>query len=93
MDSRNLLNASLATIVIAALVISGIAPFDRATWVMEVAPVLIALPLMIVTRKSYPLTTLLTVLITAHALVLIAGDWLGTTSSMPPNRSLCVRRR
>ncbi len=73
MDSRNLLNASLATIVIAALVISGIAPFDRATWVMEVAPVLIALPLMIVTRKSYPLTTLLTVLITAHALVLIAG--------------------
>jgi len=73
MDSRNLLNATLAAVVSAVLVVSGIAPFDRATWIMEVAPVLIALPLMIVTRKSYPLTTLLTVLIAAHALVLIAG--------------------
>lgn len=73
MDSRNALNATLAAIVIAALVVSGIAPFDRATWIMEVAPVLIALPLMIATRQSYPLTTLLTVLIAAHALVLIGG--------------------
>jgi len=73
MDSRNALNATLAAIVIAALVVSGIAPFDRATWIMEVAPVLIALPLMIATRQSYPLTTLLTVLIAVHALVLIAG--------------------
>ena len=40
---------------------------------MEVAPVLIALPLMIATRQSYPLTTLLSVLIAAHMLVLIAG--------------------
>jgi len=73
MDSRNLLNATLTGIVIAALVISGIAPFDRATWIMEVAPVLIALPLMIITRQSYPLTMLLTVLIAVHALVLIGG--------------------
>ncbi|MFZ2268441.1 MAG: DUF2238 domain-containing protein [Azonexus sp.] len=73
MDSRNALNATLAAVVIAALIVSGIAPFDRATWVMEVAPVLIALPLMIVTRKSYPLTMLLTVLIAIHALVLIGG--------------------
>ena len=73
MEIRNRLNATLAGIVIAALIVSGIAPFDRATWLMEVAPVLMALPLMIVTHKSYPLTTLLTVLIAAHALVLIAG--------------------
>jgi putative membrane protein len=73
MDSRNALNATLAAIVIAALVVSGIAPFERLTWLMEVAPVLIALPLMIVTRKSYPLTTLLAVLIAVHALVLIGG--------------------
>jgi putative membrane protein len=72
-DSRNALNATLAAIVIAALIVSGIAPFDRATWVMEVAPVLIALPLMIATRQSYPLTMLLTVLIAVHALVLIGG--------------------
>lgn len=73
MDSRNALNATLAAIVIAALVVSGIAPFDRATWIMEVAPVLIALPIMVATRKSYPLTTLLTLLIAVHALVLIGG--------------------
>lgn len=71
--TRDTLNATLAAIVVAALIISGIAPFDRATWIMEVAPVLIALPIMVATRKSYPLTTLLTVLIAAHALVLIAG--------------------
>ena len=73
MDSRNALNAMLAAIVIAALIVSGIAPFDRATWVMEVAPVLIVLPLMIATRQSYPLTMLLPVLIAIHALVLIGG--------------------
>ena len=71
--TRDTLNATLAAIVVAALIVSGIAPFDRATWIMEVAPVLIALPIMVATRKSYPLTTLLTVLIAAHALVLIGG--------------------
>ena len=73
MDTRNTLNAVLGAIVVGALIASGIAPFDRLTWLMEVAPVLIALPLMFITRKSYPLTTLLTVLIAAHMLVLIAG--------------------
>src|SRR5574343_671357 len=71
--TRDRLDATLAALVGAALIISGIAPYDRLTWLMEVAPVLIALPLMIATRRSYPLTTLLTVLIAAHALVLIAG--------------------
>ena len=73
MDGRDTLNAALAGLVVAALIVSGIAPFDRITWLMEVAPVLIALPLLIATRRSYPLTTLLTVLIAAHALVLIGG--------------------
>ncbi len=67
------LQASLLAIVVIALLASGIAPTDRLTWLMEVAPVLIALPLMIATRRSYPLTLLLTVLIAIHALVLIGG--------------------
>ena len=67
------LQASLLAIVVVALIASGIAPTDRLTWLMEVAPVLIALPLMIATRHSYPLTLLLTVLIAIHALVLIGG--------------------
>ena len=49
MENRNLLNATLATIVVVALVVSGIAPFDRATWSMEVAPVLRTYPYISVT--------------------------------------------
>ncbi|WP_295003055.1 DUF2238 domain-containing protein [uncultured Dechloromonas sp.] len=70
---RDTLNAALAALVVAALLVSGIAPHDRPTWLMEVAPVIIALPLLILTRRSYPLTMLLAVLIALHALVLIAG--------------------
>ena len=67
------LQASLLAIVVIALIASGVAPYERLTWFMEVAPVLIALPLMIATRRNYPLTLLLTVLIAIHALVLIGG--------------------
>jgi putative membrane protein len=35
--------AALALLVLAALLWSGVAAYDRATWVMEFAPVLIAL--------------------------------------------------
>lgn len=73
MTARERLNAGLATVIVVALVVSGIAPYDRLTWLMEVAPVLIALPLIVVTRHRYPLTTLLSLLVAAHALVLIGG--------------------
>ena len=56
-----------------ALVASGIAPFDRATWFLEVAPVLIAAPIIAFTWRRFPLTTLVCVLIALHALVLILG--------------------
>jgi putative membrane protein len=62
-----------AIVVTAILLWSGISPYDRITWLMEVAPVLVALPLMAATWRRFPLTTLLYVLIFAHALVLIAG--------------------
>jgi putative membrane protein len=85
--------AWLGLAVLAALVVSGIHPHDRATWWMEVAPVLIAAPILIATYQRFPLTGLLYALIAAHALVLILGgaytyarvplgfwlqDWLGT---------------
>lgn len=73
MISRKTLNAALATTVLAALIVSGLAPYDRLTWLMEVLPAMIALPLIAATRKTYPLTALLTVLIALHCLVLIAG--------------------
>jgi putative membrane protein len=73
MAERGALQSGLAALVVAALVVSGIAPYDRATWLMEVVPALIALPLLVATRRSYPLTSLLYVLIALHCLVLIAG--------------------
>lgn len=64
---------SLILVVLTALVISGISPQDRMTWWLEVSPVIIVLPLLMVTYKSFPLTSLLYVLISLHALVLILG--------------------
>ena len=59
--------------IAAALVVSGIRPFDRLTWFMEVVPVLIAAPILIATHRRFPLTPLLYTLIFVHALVLILG--------------------
>lgn len=65
---------SLGTAILTILlVISGIQPFDRTTWWLEVTPVLIAIPLLFVTYKTFPLTHLLYVLIFCHAIVLIVG--------------------
>jgi putative membrane protein len=72
-DRRTPLLAALLIVTIIALVVSGWQPYDRITWFMEVAPVLIAIPLLLATRERYPLTTLLYALICAHALVLILG--------------------
>jgi putative membrane protein len=60
-------------VVLAALIVSGIHPHDRATWWMEVAPVLVVAPILIATYERFPLTGLLYALITVHALVLILG--------------------
>lgn len=62
-----------ALVMVLGLILSGWAPFDRTTWLLEVFPVLIVLPLLLVTRHSYPLTTLLYLAITLHAVVLMVG--------------------
>ena len=60
-------------LVAVALIVSGIAPHDRLTWFLEIAPILIAAPVLFGTYKRFPLTDLLYVLIIVHALVLIVG--------------------
>ncbi|MBN9697913.1 MAG: DUF2238 domain-containing protein [Zoogloea sp.] len=55
------------------LVLSGWQPYDRATWLMEVAPVLIALPILAYSHRRIPLTSLLYACIFVHALVLMLG--------------------
>ena len=72
MSQRTLL-ATLGLTVLLALLASGIAPYDRATWLLEVAPVLLAAPILALTYPRFPLTRLLYVLIALHALVLILG--------------------
>ena len=62
---------SVATILLLAL--SGLRPYDRATWLLEVAPVLIVLPLLWYTRSRFPLTRLLYACIFVHAIVLMVG--------------------
>jgi putative membrane protein len=62
-----------AVLLILLLVLSGINPFDRTTWVLETFPILIALPLLWATYRRYPLTNLLYVLIFCHAVVLMVG--------------------
>ena len=60
-------------LLVGLLVLSGISPFDRGTWLMEVAPVLVVLPLLAITRRRFTLTTLLYGLIFLHACVLMLG--------------------
>jgi putative membrane protein len=71
--SRQVVLPVLAGVIVILLLVSGWHPFDRATWWMEVAPVLIALPLLVLTRDRFPLTPLLYALIFIHATILIAG--------------------
>lgn len=67
------LPATLLLVVAVALVASGIRPYDRLTWLLEVLPVLIAAPLLIATRRRFPLTPLVYWLIAIHSLILILG--------------------
>jgi putative membrane protein len=72
-DRSRALPTVLLLLVAGTLVLSGIRPYDRLTWFMEVAPVLIAAPLLIATHRSFPLTPLAYWLIAIHSLILILG--------------------
>jgi putative membrane protein len=55
------------------LVLSGLHPRDRLTWLLEVAPILLALPVLVATASRFPLTPLLYRLLFVHALILMVG--------------------
>ncbi len=63
----------LLGIAMVALIVSGIAPKDRLTWLLEVIWVIVALPIIALNWRRFPLTRLLCWLMVAHALVLIYG--------------------
>ncbi|MDA1260970.1 MAG: DUF2238 domain-containing protein [Planctomycetota bacterium] len=67
------LRPALLVLVTALLVWSGVDPFDRLTWWLEVFPILIGAPILLLTARRFPLSPLLCVLLALHAVVLIIG--------------------
>jgi putative membrane protein len=64
---------ALLVLVAAMLVLSGLAPYDRTTWWLEIFPILIGAPILIATYRRFPLTSFLYSLLAIHALILIIG--------------------
>jgi putative membrane protein len=82
------------TLLVPVLAWSAVRPHDFFTWLLEVMPVLIGVPLIIAVRRRFPLSTLLLVLVWLHSVILIVGghytyarvplgdwwmDWFGWT--------------
>lgn len=72
-SARPTLPLGLLAVVLAALAVSAVAPYDRPTWWAEVMPVLIAVPLLAATWRRFPFTPLAYGLIAFFALILILG--------------------
>ncbi|MEQ8659527.1 MAG: DUF2238 domain-containing protein, partial [Gammaproteobacteria bacterium] len=72
-DRRAPVLVAATLMIVVVLAVSGLAPYDRTTWWLEVAPVLLVLPLLWLTHRRMPLTSLLYGLVFIHALVLILG--------------------
>ena len=73
MSRINRENILLLLVTSLVLTWSGIRPYDSATWVLEVLPVIIVVPLLIATYRQFPLTPLLYRLIFLHAVILMVG--------------------
>ena len=65
--------AALLALVLLAVALSAVRPFDRTTWLLEVAPVLIGIPLLLASARRFRLTDLICLLLAVHALILIVG--------------------
>lgn len=67
------MNFAWLSIFFAVLAWSAWQPHDYPTWWLEVGPALIALVVLWLTRKRFPLTTLSYVLILVHCIILMVG--------------------
>jgi putative membrane protein len=64
---------ALLVSLVAILVWSGIGPHDRFTWFLEVAPVLIGVPILIYVYPRFRFTRLVYTLVWLHAVILMVG--------------------
>lgn len=85
MPNRSRIPAILLTVVLCGLIASGLAPKDRLTWFLEIFPILLALPILIATARSNPLTPLLYWLLAIHAAILSIGGHY-TYADVPAGR-------
>jgi putative membrane protein len=56
-----------------ALIVSGVDPYDRIIWVLEVLPILIGVPILILTYHRFDFTPLAYRLVFIHSLILMLG--------------------
>ena len=66
-------NAALLVLFFAVLVWSAVRPHDYFTWSMEVFPAIVGIVLIAATHRRFPLTPLLLILLTLHAIILMVG--------------------
>lgn len=55
------------------LLLSGLHPKDRVVWLLEVAPALLGVGLLVATWRRFPFTTLVSLFVFAHSLILLLG--------------------
>ncbi|MGB7817010.1 MAG: DUF2238 domain-containing protein [Methylotenera sp.] len=72
MSDRRYLSSLLICLVL-VFVWSAIRPHDYFTWLLEVFPVLVAIPVLWFTYKKFPLSNLVYFLIFLHAIILMVG--------------------
>jgi putative membrane protein len=70
---RDRIGGAFLAIVVVVFVWSGWSPKDRLTWILEVFPVVVAVPLLLATHRRFPLTLLAYALIAVHATILMVG--------------------
>ncbi|MDA8477367.1 DUF2238 domain-containing protein [Citrobacter sp. Awk 4] len=72
--TRNPLMLQAGALILGLILLyTGISAGEKLTWLMEVTPVIIVVPLLLATAKRYPLTPLLYSLIFLHAIILMVG--------------------
>jgi len=93
---RRALPPVLLGVVVVALIATGIRPYDRLTWFLETVWVIAGIPVVLLTWRRFPLTTLLCCLLAVHALILMygglytyartpLGDWLRDVFNLSRN--------
>src|SRR6476469_7365319 len=63
----------LLVVAIVLLGLSRLGALEPGTWLLEVAPILLVAPVLVLTARRFPLTPLVYRLLFVHALILMVG--------------------